>query len=324
MAIRDFSGPEAGYRAAAAQPEPSRRRQSPSPKGAIPARFSTYLIRPFAALGPVLFTVAVLAALYYSWHMRSEGHLTPEEGAGYWFGIVGSSIMAFLLLYPLRKRVRAFRNVGRTSGWFQWHMVLGIIGPALIVVHSNWKLASMNATVATVVMLVVVASGIIGRYLYTRVHVGFYGRKAEVGQILADVSVLKEALGGDVPQAGQLLAELRAFEANMLAPHRGALSQMWAFATIGFRQAGIRGRMMRFVKTTIATEGKSRGWSWYTRRKRQKLARDHLRLYFAAVSKAARFAIYDKLFATWHVLHMPLFFLLVFAAIVHIVAVHLY
>ena len=70
--------------------------------------------------------------------------------------------------------------------------------------------------------------------------------------------------------------------------------------------------------------GKQRGWSWRVRRKRVRDVRKLLRQYFAAVNKAAAFAFYERLFALWHVLHMPLFILLVLAAIVHVVAVHLY
>ncbi len=47
-------------------------------------------------------------------------------------------------------------------------------------------------------------------------------------------------------------------------------------------------------------------------------------LHLAAVRKAAAFAFYERLFALWHVLHLPLFILLILAAIIHVVAVHFY
>jgi hypothetical protein len=34
--------------------------------------------------------------------------------------------------------------------------------------------------------------------------------------------------------------------------------------------------------------------------------------------------MYERLFALWHVLHVPLVYMLVAAAIAHIVAVHMY
>ena len=48
-------------------------------------------------------------------------------------------------------------------------MVLGILGPTLIILHSNFKIGSLNSRLALFTMLVVVASGIVGRYLYSQV-----------------------------------------------------------------------------------------------------------------------------------------------------------
>jgi len=63
------------------------------------------------------------------------------------------------------------------------------------------------------------------------------------------------------------------------------------------------------VKHHIKTESRQNGWSWWTRRRRLRELRGLLRQYFAAVDKAAAFAFYERLFALWHVLHMPLFVL---------------
>ena len=200
MSNRTISRPAAGMRRA---PVSTHVQRPPQRRIGI-GRLGHYLTRPFLASGTMLFSLAVIVLLYASWANRDEGHLTPENGTGYWLGITGSVMMFVLLLYPLRKRLRIFRNFGKTPSWFQWHMIIGIIGPALVLVHSNWKFASLNATVATVVMLTVVVSGIIGRYLYTKVHMGFYGRKAELYQIMADASMLKAVLGDDVPQTTHL------------------------------------------------------------------------------------------------------------------------
>jgi hypothetical protein len=42
------------------------------------------------------------------------------------------------------------------------------------------------------------------------------------------------------------------------------------------------------------------------------------------VRNTATLGVYERLFALWHVLHVPLFILLVITAIIHVVAVHLY
>jgi hypothetical protein len=288
------------------------------------ARSASYLSRPLASLAPILFGGMVLAALYASWSQRNEGHLTPETGAGYWLGVSGGVIILTLLVYPLRKRFRSLRALGKVPVLFRMHMILGILGPSLIVMHSNWHLSSLNATAAMIVMLTVVSSGIIGRYLYSKVHRGLYGRRAQVRDILADASIFKRSLGENIPQTAQLIEELHAFEADVLARREGFLAQSYVFLTLGARQALLRNRLMRVAKATISAEGQRRGWSSQAQRKRFALVGQHLSLYFAATRKAARLGVYERLFALWHVLHMPLFFLLIAAAIVHVIAVHLY
>ena len=62
----------------------------------------------------------------------------------------------------------ALRNFGKVPTWFRSHMVLGIVGPALIIFHSNFHAHSLNASVALFFMLTIVASGIIGRYLFAK------------------------------------------------------------------------------------------------------------------------------------------------------------
>ncbi|MBV8853036.1 MAG: hypothetical protein JOY91_06530, partial [Sinobacteraceae bacterium] len=43
-----------------------------------------------------------------------------------------------------------------------------------------------------------------------------------------------------------------------------------------------------------------------------------------AVRKVASFQAYERLFSLWHALHLPLIFILVAAAVVHVVAVNVY
>jgi hypothetical protein len=104
--------------------------------------------------------------LLLGWYKSEDGDITPETGTGYWLGIAGASALLLLLVYPLRKRIRSLRSLGSVSAWFRLHMILGIIGPTLILFHSNFKLGSLNSNVALFSMLTVAASGLIGRYLY--------------------------------------------------------------------------------------------------------------------------------------------------------------
>ena len=45
---------------------------------------------------------------------------------------------------------------------------------------------------------------------------------------------------------------------------------------------------------------------------------------FPGRTQVMEFESYERLFSLWHVLHLPLFFMLLIAGIVHVVAVHVY
>jgi len=63
-------------------------------------------------------------------------YLSPKSGLGYAIGIVGGTLILAQLLYAVRKRVRSLRWLGSVPGWFQTHMMMGIIGPVCILVNN--------------------------------------------------------------------------------------------------------------------------------------------------------------------------------------------
>jgi hypothetical protein len=270
-----------------------------------------------------MFGLALTAVLFIGWRNSEEGDLSPENGLGYWLGIAGACAMLLLLVYPLRKRIAALRSLGTISGWFRFHMILGLVGPTLILFHSNFRLGSLNSNVALVAMLTVAGSGVVGRYLYSRVHLGLYGRRAEVQELLDHVDSLKRAIEGGFSLPEKLWAALDAYAGRALEGRDRALSSFLGLlgVLLWFRQ---RRRLVDEMVGYAEAEGRRRGWSRRKKRKRLREVRELSKQFFAAVNRAAAFAFYERLFALWHILHMPLFVLLVLAAVVHVIAVHLY
>lgn len=279
---------------------------------------------PSKTIVPFAFAIALMTLLIAGWMNRNEGHLTPENGLGYWLGIAGSGAMLLLLLYPLRKRLKMLRLLGGVAFWFRVHMILGLIGPALILFHSNFQLGSVNSNVALFAMLTVAASGLVGRYLYNKVHLGLYGRKVAVKEILTDADTLRRLLGDGLPASKRIAGELDAFVRFALIPRTGPLANLWRAVLLTVRARAIRRQLSVEVRSLIKRDAKRRGWSRRMRRDRIAAALEFMTLYLTAVRKAATFAFYERLFALWHVLHLPLFVLLVLAAIIHVVAVHFY
>jgi hypothetical protein len=50
----------------------------------------------------------------------------------------------------------------------------------------------------------------------------------------------------------------------------------------------------------------------------------YIRSFVTLVGRITQFTLYERLFSLWHVLHMPLFFMMVISALLHVLAVHLY
>jgi hypothetical protein len=294
---------------------------SRTPPKADPARNAA---PPRTSIFPKLFTVAVLAALWIGWINHEDNGLTPVSGTGYWLGIAGSSLMLLLLLYPLRKRFRSLQAIGSVTFWFNTHMILGVVGPVLIMWHANFKLGSINCSVALLTMLVVTVSGVVGRFLHRKINIGLYGRKAEAHQVLADADELRGFLGSDAPVADSMVAQLNSFAQTATSGARGVLAPLVLLPLINWRGSILRMRLISRAQHVIAVEGRRRGRSKKVQRQQLAGVTDFVTHRVGAAKKAAAFTVYERLFRLWHVFHLPLFALLVIVAIVHVYASHFF
>jgi hypothetical protein len=271
-----------------------------------------------------IFSIAVVIALSIGWLNRNDNDLTPVSGIGYWLGIAGGGLMLLLLLYPLRKRMRSLRAFGTVTFWFRTHMVLGVLGPVLILWHANFRLGSTNCGVALVTTLVVAVSGIVGRFLHKKIHLASYGRKAEAQNILADADELRGFIGADPRVAGRMIEQLNAFTQLGTTAPKGVLAGLVLLPVISWRGAVVRMRLIAYARHVIVVEGKRRGRSQKVQRQQLAGVTNFVTQYVGAAKKAATFAFCERLFGLWHVFHVPLFFLLVIVAFIHIFASHYY
>ena len=259
-----------------------------------------------------------------AWAISKQKWYSPGSDFGYDLGLAGGILMLTLLLYPLRKHVGFMKAWGAGKHWFRAHMILGITGPTLILLHSQFHIGSLNAGVALFCMLVVAGSGIVGRFFYTKIHNGLYGRRASLQE-------RQSALGisaGDIkskfhfaPEAEKLLKE---FESGALAPSRNPLEETIHFVSLGLRARLVHWRTGRILAKHLKKAGKQRHWSSAKLHERLRYSKDMTRSYLDAIQETAQFTTYEKLFSLWHVLHVPFVYMLVFSAIFHVIAVHMY
>ena len=93
-------------------------------------------------------------------------------------GYLGTLLMMVATAYPLMRRMKAFRFLASNTMWFDFHMMAGTVGPMFVVLHAAFKLDNWVAS-AFWAMIIVVLSGVIGRYLYTQVPDLAHGRELE-------------------------------------------------------------------------------------------------------------------------------------------------
>jgi hypothetical protein len=266
----------------------------------------------------------VAAILVLGWRLRDEHYLTAENGLGYALGIAGGLLMLLLLAYPLRKRARLMHAWGPVRYWFRMHMTLGVAGPILILFHCDFSLGSLNSNVALLSMLVVAGSGLIGRHIYTRIHYGLYGARTSLERLAVDSERSQQRLAPVFAISPQVRNLLREFERTAMSPSRSMLASLSRILSLSLATRRVHRKADHALAIAVRESAARLGWSRSERKRRLRRMRDHIASHLALVRKVAGFSLYERLFSFWHVLHLPLFVMLLITAVVHVWAVHAY
>ena len=285
----------------------------------LPGRAAIKSDRSFA-----LVTLSTAAAIALAFAIGRSGWFTPGDNAGYYIGLVGGVMMLLLLLYPLRKYVSAFRTLGKIKHWFAVHMVLGIAGPILVLAHSTFHMRSTNAAVAQVCMLVVAGSGIVGRFLYTKVHRGLYGEKINLQELQARTTWEAAQIRSQLHLSPAIATWLEEFQAFALAQASTLGKDGLRLLGLGVRRYRVERACVRELRAALQKTRQTRGWDRAKYQRRLRAATSLVRAHLGAAQRVAQFGVYDRLLRLWHVAHVPLVYLLAISAIAHVVAVHMY
>lgn len=279
-----------------------------------------------AALEPLvsqLIFFGVIAAAIFGW-LRRDRLPSAEDGIGYALGIVGSALMLVLMLYPLRKRLPPVHWLGSVGLWFRLHMLLGLLGPLVILYHARFTYSATNSGVALLAMLIVVASGLIGRFIYGHVHRGFSQRKIETRELLDELSQSRLLLDADGEAGHHVVQRLERLERAALVGRMTLIGNAVAAVTIGVRSRILYWQSLRTVHSEQVAEASASRLSPRAIMLQQRAIKLHLAQYLRTIRALGGFVFYDRLFRAWHYLHLPLFLFLLATATLHILAVHMY
>ena len=250
--------------------------------------------------------------------VANNKYYTARSGIGFYIGVAGTLMMLALLAYPLRKHVPWMQRWGSLKHWFRIHMIMGIVGPALVLFHSTFHIRSTNAAVALVSMLGVVISGVIGRFVYTKIHYGLYGRRATL-------ETVKEAFSGQADEtrsrlhfAPRVEQWMQSFEQRATQPDRSIGASAWNFLTIGVTRALVEFRCARELRRLFQSGHRLEFHQGVPE------AITLVSSYLREAERVAHFTTYERLFSLWHVLHIPLIYLLAASTIFHVLAAYMY
>jgi hypothetical protein len=266
-----------------------------------------------------------LGALFVvAWAISEALPKVPGSSLDYYLGIVGGSMMLALFLYPLRKRIRFLRSAGPVRFWFASHMALGIGGPLIVLVHTRFQAQSLNAAVALASMLVVMLSGVVGRFIYMRIHHGLYGERATLQQMQGFLRVGSTSMHSKLVFAPEAERQLARFEQSALATRKGLVGSVWSLVTLWLHRRLAFRRCRYAVALALAQIGALRGWPPEESRRRRRAVSQTLDAYMRNVQRVAHFSVWERLFSLWHVVHVPFVYMMVASAVAHVVAVHMY
>lgn len=277
-----------------------------------------------ALRGDVAVCLLLLALVGAAWQISRLQLFRANDDSSYWIAVAGGSMMLALFSYPLRKHLRVMQRLGKVKWWFWLHLFFGIAGPWLILVHSTFRVGSLNAGVALYSMVIVVLSGVVGRFIYVRVHRGLDGERTGLAELRVRAGLVESEARSRLHFAPRVEEALLAFEQRELGAAPGLRTSLRRVAWLPLQKQLARSRCNAELKRQMRRLQREFDWSEDDLQRRFKRSRGFVTRYLDAVVRVAQFSAYERLFALWHVAHLPFVYLLVISAVVHVIAVHAY
>lgn len=238
-----------------------------------------------------LFCLLAITVAWYAWTQKF-GMPQPSSFVGHLLGVLGFALMLCTeILYSIRKRWSTSSRLP-TRTWLQIHICTGIVGSYLVLLHSAGKFSGL-AGIVSLLTLVTVASGFVGRYIYTAVP-------RTLGGSAADLE-LEQAIS----RADQELQEFGV--QSELAPLLATCSSPSWLMVVG-RPWMFRRQRQRLRQAIEELPGIQKPEGLFN------LLERRLQLQMQTHTLAAT----RRLLARWHFFHVPLSVVLFTLAVIHI------
>lgn len=236
--------------------------------------------------------------------IRDKIGFRPGDQLALWCGYIGTALMIIAAVYPMMRRMKMFRFLASNTMWFDFHLMAGMVGPMFIVLHSAFKLDNWVAS-AFWTMVIVVISGVVGRYLYTQVPDLAHGRELEELDHQRAFARLKQSHPQAVAEAEAILQHHRA-QTERIANNAGLIGALW----------------------WIMMEDLRRPVRWFSRRHRLRRTSAPKPVVRELIRRTGRMILIDRrgvlvsraqlLLHSWKKVHVPFTIIMVVISAVHI------
>lgn len=266
----------------------------------------------------IIVTIGVLLA----WAVWDERYFHTDSDIIYYMGLFGGILLLSTLLYSLRKRVKVFRKWGKPSTWYFYHLLASVTGSVLIILHSSFTLKSMNSTVSMIAMLTVIASGIFGRYIYTRI--GYHLHRQLLAIRETENRLVKTMQQYEKGEMDTVEKSLSTLTASAISTPRTIYRVPARFFSLRAKAAKCYIEGAHDITSLLKKRALLEGWDRLTYNAELSREKRFLREHVNTLIDIGRSHAYERLLVGWRIFHVPLIFILVISGSVHVLAVHLY
>jgi hypothetical protein len=231
--------------------------------------------------------------------VQTVSQQTPSASSlwGHSLGVLGFILMLMTeTLYSLRKRSIRGARWGKMSSWLEFHIFTGLVGPYMVLLHPGWKFQGLAGVLSLLTILMVI-SGFVGRYIYTAVPRATSGAEIDIKE-LKNIALQLESQ----------LARLKNEEITrpMLNVEIGTGNSLGVLSRFWFD--------LRALLNNISIRTSQSGQS---RQKALELAQV-MRKYDQVLRQMRNLAAARRLLALWHTVHIPLGLTLFVVGFIHI------
>jgi len=270
-------------------------------------------------LSVIVFIIISVIAAWVVWEQR---YFHTDGDFVYYMGLTGGILMLLTLLFAFRKRVKFMRKMGNLNAWYYAHLFAGVVGPVLIIFHSSFSMKALNSTVALISMLCVIASGIVGRYIYTRIGYRVHQHLIELRDTDECLATSMQAYKSEATdEIEKYLKALTLLAVNMPS---SLIKMPGRFFTLRTKAARCYVTGIQHISLKLKQRAAQEKWDKLTCRTELVKEKRILRKYVNALVQIGKFHVYERMLLGWRIFHIPLIFILLISGSVHVFAVHWY